>query len=280
MTARPKSGRGEVLVAIMNNKRDFGILQEHLWYRIPVDKAPRRWPPKWLAFYQIKVFGEERWSVRYYGLVRDIRVRKRKDLFPNELPNPKSDKEYYQLRLHSLDQLPHPLHSEDGGHRIVFVPTTESKFFRARDINDIFDDSPLEERAWAELKSLPIRAERQWNVVLPDGWYRLDFAIFCASGKIDVETDGVHYHTDPERWAKDRRRDRKLQLDGWKVMRFTGQEVRESLLEYCVPEITQMINKLGGPEGEGIVSRTFHDTPDGLAQQLTLFEDEVDYDLD
>jgi hypothetical protein len=32
--------RGQVLVAIMNNKADLSILQEQGWYRIPVAKAP------------------------------------------------------------------------------------------------------------------------------------------------------------------------------------------------------------------------------------------------
>ena len=49
MTTKSGTERGEVLVAIMNNKRDFAILQEQLWYRVPVDTAPKRWPPRWLA---------------------------------------------------------------------------------------------------------------------------------------------------------------------------------------------------------------------------------------
>ena len=51
--------RGEVLVAIVNNKADFGIVREQGWYRIPVDKEPKRWPPSWLAFYKTKVFENE-----------------------------------------------------------------------------------------------------------------------------------------------------------------------------------------------------------------------------
>jgi hypothetical protein len=41
-----------------------------------------------------------------------------------------------------------------------------------------------------------------------------------------------------------------------------------------------MINHLGGSRDEGPVPRTFHETPEGLAQQLTLFENRGDYDLD
>ena len=63
MTAEREARRGEVLVAIINSKRDFAIRQDEHWYRIPVDTAPRRWPPRWLAFYQTKVFGDERGAV-------------------------------------------------------------------------------------------------------------------------------------------------------------------------------------------------------------------------
>jgi hypothetical protein len=35
------SKRGEVLVAIINNKLDFAILREQLWYRIPVSGAEK-----------------------------------------------------------------------------------------------------------------------------------------------------------------------------------------------------------------------------------------------
>jgi len=42
MTTKSGAQRGEVLVAIMNSKRDFAILQDEGWYRIPVGKAPRR----------------------------------------------------------------------------------------------------------------------------------------------------------------------------------------------------------------------------------------------
>jgi hypothetical protein len=64
--------RGEVLVAIMNKASDFGILQNHGWYRIPVDTAPKRWPPKWLAFYQTKVFGEMQYSINYFGRISSM----------------------------------------------------------------------------------------------------------------------------------------------------------------------------------------------------------------
>ena len=274
------SERGEVLVAIMNNKRDFDILQRELWYRIPVRSAPRRWPPKWLAFYHTKVFEEKRYTIQYYGRVRrEIPVVKRRELFPNEFPNPKSERQYYQIFLQSLERLSQPILSARA-RRIVFIPTTEAKFFRAEQINDLFDESPLEDHLWVELQKQDIPAERQWNVITQEGYYRLDFALFCVDANLDVETDGVSYHSKPERRSKDQERDNALQLADWRVLRFETQRVRESAAQYCMPRITRMISKLGGLKDEGLVPRAFYDSPDGVAQQLTMFEDEVEYDLD
>jgi hypothetical protein len=47
------STRGEVLVAIINNRHDLASACERRWYRIPVGSARKwvkeRWPPAWLA---------------------------------------------------------------------------------------------------------------------------------------------------------------------------------------------------------------------------------------
>lgn len=62
--AKPEAVRGEVLVALLKEKSDYAILQEQGWYRIPVAHAPKRWPPKWLAFYQPKAFQKEAFRVQ------------------------------------------------------------------------------------------------------------------------------------------------------------------------------------------------------------------------
>ncbi len=61
----PHSSRGELLVALLPEKRDLAILQEQGWYRIPVDSTPKRWPPRWLAFYQGKPFGDDKYRIQY-----------------------------------------------------------------------------------------------------------------------------------------------------------------------------------------------------------------------
>lgn len=81
--AADRAERGEALVALLKDPRDYEILTEEGWYRIPVGKERRRWPPKWLAFYLPKAFAERAFAVRYYGRVRDeIEIVPRRVLFP------------------------------------------------------------------------------------------------------------------------------------------------------------------------------------------------------
>ncbi|RMF31856.1 MAG: DUF559 domain-containing protein [Chloroflexi bacterium] len=275
--------RGEVLVAIVNNRRDFAIARDQHWYRIPVHSVERflksRWPPQWLAFYQTKVFGKEAYAVRYYARVLDIRQVSRRDLFPDEPRSEKTAKRYYQLLLSPLQQLPQPILSLRL-RRIVFIPTTWHKFINAVEINDLYDESPLEDRLWAIFKRMEIMAERQFYVKAKDRWYALDFAIFCDRGKIDVETDGDTWHADPGRIPLDNQRDNALAGLGWAVLRFNGRQIHEAAETYCLPTVLETINRLGGLATGGLIPRTFNPgDPDGPVQ-LALFEEGPGYDVE
>ena len=247
MSEQPRrpDARGEALVAILNSPDDLAIVRNQGWYRIPVRTAPKRWPPKLLAFYQTKVFGDEAYAVRYYGSVREIREVGRAELFPHEASNAKSDKRYHQVLLDSLDTLPQPIISRRW-RRIVFIPTTIEKFWLAEEINDLFDDSPLENRMWSILKTLRAEAERQWRIEVDRKRYYLDFALFCRWGQVDVETDGDSWHVNRVDAARDNRRDADLQTSGWQVLRFTSAQVHERMESYCVPVIERMVGHLGG----------------------------------
>ena len=271
--------RGEVLVAILNNLEDMRLASEAGWYRIPVASAHRwlkdRWPPRWLAFYQTKVFDAEAYAVNYYAQVRGIRVVSRMDLFPNTpRDDPKVNRRYYQLLLEDLQPLPTPIISRRL-RRIVFIPTTFDKFKSAAEINDLWDESPLEDRLWAIFKQTQIRAERQYPVEVEDHTYFLDFAIFCNQGKIDVETDGDTWHIGPESAQVDRLRDNNLASHGWKVLRFNTTEIHERPVDYCVSKVMDTINYLGGLDHTtGVPIR--YDPGDPLGpRQLSLFDQEI-----
>jgi len=273
------SERGEALVAILKERRDFEILVNEGWYRIPVQKVPRRWPPRWLAFYQPKTFADQAYAVRYFGPVRRIAELPRRMLLPAEPAHPNADSLYYRIELEQLDELPKPIPSQRL-RRIVFIPTTYRKLKLAEEINDLFDDSPLEDRLWEELKERRISAERQWEEKVRSRLYYLDFALFCNDGKIDIETDGDTWHAERERIRTDNDRNNDLTAARWHVLRFNGQEIREAAGTHCISRITELIGRLGGLKEETVVPRVFYELPDGSAQQLALFEKESSYELD
>jgi very-short-patch-repair endonuclease len=233
----------------MNNTRDFALARDEHWYRIPVDKAHRwgkhHWPPKWLAFYQTRAFKDHRFCVRYYARVRHILKVQRRDLLPNESFSRKAGDWYYQLMLGPLKVLSEPIPSLRERY-IHFIPTTLTKFFLAEEINDLWDDSPLEDRLWAELKRLRLAAERQEFVTLKRKRHPLDFAFYCAKGNLNVETDGARWHSDPRSIACDNRRDNALEAEGWRLLRFNTLQIRDEMADYCIPTILEVVSDLGG----------------------------------
>lgn len=238
-----------VLVAIMNNQADWEIVRDQGWYRIPAasvkQSVQRNWPPDWIAFYQTRVFGSEKYAVNYYAPVHKINKVTRAHLFPDEPVNAKTQKTYYQILMGPLQRLPTPILSRRW-RRINFIPTIGEKFIQAMEINDLYHESPLEDCLWVELKRRQIQAERQEFITINKHNYALDFAIYCQSGKIDVEMDGDTWHANRHQAEKDRLRDNALTTEGWRVLRFGSQQVREQAGEYCVTTIAQNIEQLGG----------------------------------
>ncbi len=263
-----------VLVAIMNDRLDFNLAQDHHWYRIPVSSAEKwlkkSWPPDWLAFYQTKIFANEKYSVRHFAKVKTIRTLRRRELFPDQRSHPKSNWLYHQLWLEPLQTLPQPIFSRRR-RRIIFIPTTWEKFVAAAEINDLYNDSPLEDHLWAQFKRLAIPAERQEMVGIGDENFFLDFAIYCAKGKIDVETDGDTWHIGRETAPEDNRRDNLLKASGWEVLRFTTLELKEKMEPYCLDVVAKNIKRFGGLEEGNVLPRQIElDTT--KPKQLGLFD--------
>lgn len=132
--------RGEVLVAIMNNRQDMAIAHKQHWYRIPVVSVERRlkhfWPPEWIAWYQTKAFGEEAYSINYCAQILDIQKCYRFELFPDEAENENSQKQYYKLELTALEKLSSSIVSQRQ-RRITFIPTTLVKLQSAIEVKDL-----------------------------------------------------------------------------------------------------------------------------------------------
>ena len=233
------------LVAIVPNKKDWKILKEKHWYRIPVKSAPKIVTQlRYLAFYQPKIFREEKWAVNYYAKIKDLEIVKRLELLPDEAKHIRAMDDYYKFTIEELKRLPHPIPSKRW-RRIVFIPTTFDRLMNAKEINDLYDISPIEEKIYEILKEDEIPAERQLFVHEGANTYCLDFGIFCKEGKIDVECDGKAYHTTQEDREEDRLRNNELASYGWVVLRFTGSEINQNVRK-CVKKIKNAIMSLKG----------------------------------
>lgn len=240
--------KNTVLVALMNSKVDFEIAKNERWYRIPVKSAPpivRNGKPQLIAFYQTKIFDYEKYQINYYGIVDKITIVKRKELFPSETPNPKSEQEYYKIEFLPLIKLENPIISKRG-RLLVFLPTTKEKFFKAKELNHLFNDSHLEDILWERFEEKKIAAERQlYYKAGENNWFVLDFAIFCKTRNINVECDGDKFHLGKELVQKDKNRNNFLESKGWSVLRFTTQDLTKEL-DKSLNVVCDTINKYGG----------------------------------
>jgi very-short-patch-repair endonuclease len=240
----------ELLVAILKRKSSLNILKDEGWYHIPVAKAPKRWPPKTLAFYQGKLYGsEEACKIRYFGEVSQIDTVKRKELFSDDKRNKhKAEDLYYRLMLKSLEERPQPIFSYRP-RIVVFIPTTWEKFTLAEQINDLYDYSPLEDLLWKKLKHLNILAERQWKINIQNHAYYLDFVVFCKNGnKLAVEVDGYTFHHEStDQIDYDTMRQNDIELDKWSFLHYTSKQIQDERTPY-LEQIQEKVAQLGGLE--------------------------------
>ncbi len=244
-----KKGNEIALVAIVPRKKDWKILKEEHWYRIPVKSAPEIVKRvKYLAFYQPKIFGDEKWAVNYYARVKGLDKAKRIELLPDEPKHIRASDDYYKFTIEELKKLSHPIPSKRW-RRIVFIPTTLGKLGRAKEINDLYHTSSIEEKLYKIMRKSGITAERQLFVREGNTRYCLDFGIFCNKGMIDVECDGEDYHTSRDAQTRDRQRNNELASKGWLVLRFAGKEIHKNA-RGCVRQIKKAIRNLKGIEAK------------------------------
>ena len=234
------------LVGIVPRKNLWDVIQKEKWYHIPVKSAPRNAKfAEYLGFYFPAVFGKEmKYRVNFYAKVKKVDIVKRAALFPKEKKHVRADEDYLQFHLGKIKELSKPIPSKNW-RRIVHIPTSREKLFAAKEINDLYDTSPLEEKMYLEMKKRKISAERQYYVKVEKKYYCLDFGIFCRKGNIDVECDGEKYHTLSESLIRDRNRNNDLTSLGWSVLRFSGEEIDQGI-KNCFVNVERTIRGLGG----------------------------------
>ncbi len=235
-----------VLVAVMNNLRDFLIARDDGWYRIPHERGPSQVGADFLAFYQTKAFGEERWMVKYYAPVRRYRIVSRGVLLPEESDHPRADQLYYKLEIGPLEVLERPIPSRRL-RRITFIPTTLDRLLSAQEINDLWLGDAVEERLWHAFKENGISAERYYAADEEDEGCQVEFALFCAGGRIAVFLEG-RTPVENVRIVREQRSidDYDLAARGWTVLRLSAAELTASLPE-SLDRILDAVAEHGGP---------------------------------
>jgi very-short-patch-repair endonuclease len=219
------------LVAIVNRVKDWRIVQGQRWYRIPVDKAPPGLAQvRYVAFYQTRAFGPEKWAVGWYALVLGITTARRRDLLPDEPLHRRAEHEYYRIALGELVRLPRPIPSRRW-RRIVFIPTTLERLLAAAELNDLYRTSPIEDRLYDALRGDGLEPERQYYVREQGRGYMLDLALLTRDRSVAVECDGEAYHSGRDKAQQDRERDNALNAAGWHVLRFSGAEIWQDPIE-------------------------------------------------
>jgi hypothetical protein len=198
-----------VLVAVMNNRRDFAVARDLGWYRIPLKRAPAQVGADYLAFYYTAAFGPEvMWSVRHYAPVRGYRLVTRAELLPDEADHPRASDRYYRIDIGPLLELPHSIPSQRL-RRLTFISTTLERLLAAREINDLWESSDAAERLWAAFREAAIEVERSYTVGEGKATYVADFAIPGGQGGIAILVDGRQHSEVP----------------GWVVLHFSERQI-------------------------------------------------------
>jgi len=64
-----------------------------------------------------------------------------------------------------------------------------------------------------------------------------------------------------------------LKTVGWNVLRFNTPQVNEEMQKYCLPLVTENINRLGGLNGSRLIPRKVILDPES-GVQLSIFDNE------
>ncbi|MEY2778376.1 MAG: hypothetical protein RL008_472, partial [Actinomycetota bacterium] len=110
----------------------------------------------------------------------------------------------------------------------------------------------LEKKLYGLLMSLnmPFPLYAQYSAG-PTMDYQLDAAI--PNLKIGVEADGEIWHNNPDKIAKDKRRDSELAVNGWIIVRFTDKELQDhpqDCLNVLINAIKKRTGQSSGSSGE------------------------------
>ncbi len=185
--SHPDDAWTPVLVAVVNNSRDFDLARDQHWYRIPVNRAPRQIAAEYLALYQTSAFGPEGQHIRFYAPILRYHLLTRADLLPGERDHPRASDQYFKIEIGDLQSLDRPIpnHSQP---RLTFIYTTFDRLFQATEIKDLWLRSAARERLYAAVKERGLAVECWYPVEMGDR-PEADLALFGPEGRLTIYID-------------------------------------------------------------------------------------------
>lgn len=122
------------------------------------------------------------------------------------------------------------------------ITTPSSSYNPHNDSQRMKCSNKLEKRVYDTLRSKGYCPIVQYKV--SNTRFKLDFAFFSSTGaKIDLEIDGP-FHRTPEGIKRDKRRDKYMKANGWKVIRITDIALNDGF-EKQILSLEAKLNELG-----------------------------------
>jgi hypothetical protein len=148
----------------------------------------------------------------------------------------------YPLNNYAMNEMHHYANNKNESIRQVIAKKLEN-------INQPKMFTSLEKKLYGLLMSLnmpfPLYAKYSAGPTMD---YQLDGAI--PNLKIGVEADGEIWHNNPDKIAKDKRRDSELAVNGWIIIRFTDKELQDHPQD-CLNVLINAIKKRTGQSSNG-----------------------------
>jgi very-short-patch-repair endonuclease len=234
--------RRTVLVGVLKDERDLGILLRERWYRIPVLHMPvQRFD--FVAFYQPASFRDGK-CIRYYASVLGRRIRLRRDLLKGEPAHPRAGDRYVRIRVGTVRKLPRPIRNTTP-RRVTFGFTTLRRLLASKNMLQLYGVTPTEQLVGNALRRMKIQAIPELTVSTGGHRYRLDFAVACPRGALAIECDNEKAHSGPRQRRKDNAKDAALKRCGWTVLRLCEREILADIGR-SMARVRKTLRRLGG----------------------------------
>lgn len=231
------------LVCVLKGKRDLHLLLRERWYRIPVAFFPKRHFTH-LALYQPASFGRRGKRIEYFARVLGKKTARRIELLPDEPLHPRAQDEYVKIIVARAQKLQRPIKNIIP-RRVSFGFTTLRALTTARDVLELYGVPKTEQILSARLARSGIATDAERTVSARGRRCRIDLAVWCARGALAIECDNAKAHSSCAQKQKDKQKDAFLKRLGWRVLRFTEQEIVERL-DWCAARAVRDIQSLGG----------------------------------